>query len=261
MSGDATRLLDDTDLVDDDQKQNVNLRCSYKNQDNENDDMVIESEDENDYESVLNLSSSNLIQIASSIGSSAITTLILTNNRIKSIRGLQHFPRLQTLQLDRNDLPSIEDIPKLPNLKTLWLNNNKLSNMASILTTLKKQCPNLEYLSLLLNPVCPVLEQGTESRYTRYRHTVIYNLPKLQFLDTEAITLIEKKAASKKGRYLKVAKPDKLQLAQVEDEVEEENDDVSPYKNAAPAAFLGKGRVKYDGRESEGNRFISNQDL
>ncbi len=35
----------------------------------------------------------------------------------------------------------------------------------------------------------------------------------------------------------------------------------APYKNAEPAAFLGKGRIKYDGRESEGNRFIMNNDL
>ena len=34
-----------------------------------------------------------------------------------------------------------------------------------------------------------------------------------------------------------------------------------PYQNSEPAAFLGKGKIKYDGRESEGNRFIVNTDL
>ena len=98
--------------------------------------------------------------------------------------------------------------------------------------------------------------------HKRYRLTVVYHLPKVKFLDTEQVTLNERKEAMRRGKFLVVAKPDKEQLEDVEDVIDEDlNEDVSPYKNVKPAAFLGKGRIKYDGRESEGNRFILNQDL
>lgn len=45
------------------------------------------------------------------------------------------------------------------------------------------------------------------------------------------------------------------------DENEDDGTDATAYKQVEPAAFLGKGRIKYDGRESEGNRFIMNNDL
>ena len=125
------------------------------------------------------------------------------------------------------------------------------------------QCPNLEYLSLLFNPICPTMDGSTEQKHNRYRLTVIYHLPNVTFLDTEQVKFSERQEAMKRGKFLIVAKPSEEQLKDVEDINEEDyqNDDVTPYKNVQPAAFLGKGRIKYDGRESEGNRFILNQDL
>ena len=125
------------------------------------------------------------------------------------------------------------------------------------------QCPVLEYLSLLFNPMCPTMDPSTEQLHTRYRLTVIYHLPSVTFLDTEAVQMKERQEAMKRGKFLIVAKPPQDQLKDVQEvlEEEEEHEDVAPYKNVKPAAFLGKGRIKYDGRESEGNRFILNQDL
>ena len=43
-----------------------------------------------------------------------------------------------------------------------------------------------------------------------------------------------------------IAKPSEEQLKEVEDvDIDEYNEDVAPYKNVKPAAFLGKGRIKY----------------
>merc|ERR1711920_1040646 len=179
-------------------------------------------------------------------------TLILTKNKLTSLKGLEYFTNLNTLQLDRNGLKNINDFPKLTQLKTLWLNNNRLHNLNALLLILKKQCPNLEYLSLLFNPICPTMDPSTEQLHKRYRLTVIYHLPHVTFLDTEQVQLKERQEAMKRGKFLIVAKPSQhQQLKHVHEVQEEEDEEVTPYKNVKPAAFLGKGRIKYDGRESE----------
>mmetsp|Transcript_40373 Transcript_40373/g.35615 ORF Transcript_40373/g.35615 Transcript_40373/m.35615 type:complete len:272 (-) Transcript_40373:223-1038(-) len=249
-------------LINDDEKA---TRSTYKNGMDDEDDLVIESEDEEE-DDTLNLAGQNLTVLPSSICKNKggiITTLILTKNKLTSLKGLEYFQCLQTLQLDRNGLKNINDFPKLPQLKTLWLNNNNLKNLNSLLLMLKKQCPNLEYLSLLFNPICPTMDGSTEQLHKRYRLTVIYHLPNVTFLDTEQVAFTERQEAMKRGKFLIVAKPSEEQLKDVEEVNEEDyqNDDITPYKNVQPAAFLGKGRIKYDGRESEGNRFILNQDL
>ena len=264
------------------------LHSFFKNLMDDEDDLVIESDFE-DEEDTLNLAGQNLSVLPTSICKNKggiITTLILTKNTLTSLKGLEYFQCLQTLQLDRNGLKDINDFPKLPQLKTLWLNNNNLKNLNSLLLILKKQvfdtynmricehtdnkniyyniqCPNLEYLSLLFNPICPTMDDSTQQLHKRYRLTVIYHLPHVTFLDTEQVKFAERQEAMKRGKFLIVAKPSEEQLKDVEDINEEDyqNDDVTPYKNVQPAAFLGKGRIKYDGRESEGNRFILNQDL
>ncbi len=105
--------------------------------------MVIESEDEEWSESTLNLSGQSLQSIPQSVcknkGSLSISTLILTANKLQSLKGLEHFQSITTLQLDRNALRHIDDFPKLPLLRTLWLNNNNLRNLHSLLLILKKQ--------------------------------------------------------------------------------------------------------------------------
>merc|ERR1712013_560872 len=120
---------------DDDQK----TRMSYKNQSDTDDDLVIESESEEEADT-LNLTGQNLEAIPSSLCKSkgpSITTLILTKNRLRSLKGLEQFTNLETLQLDRNALKHINDFPKLSKLKTLWLNNNNLKNLNTLLTLLK----------------------------------------------------------------------------------------------------------------------------
>merc|ERR1711933_70560 len=240
-----------------------NIRSSYKMDDDE-EDFVIESESEEE-DDTLNLTGQSLDYLPTDLCKSKgamMKTLILTKNKLISLKGLEYFTNLNTLQLDRNGLKNINDFPKLNQLKTLWLNNNRLGNLHSLLLVLKKQCPYLEYLSLLFNPICPTMDASTEQLHKRYKLTVIYHLPHINYLDTQQIKLKDRKEAMKRGKFLVIAKPSEEQLKEVEDVIPDEyNEDVAPYKNVKPAAFLGKGRIKYDGRESEGNRFILNQDL
>merc|ERR1712130_899185 len=136
---------------------------------------------------------------------------------------------------DRNGLKNINDFPKLTQLKTLWLNNNDIKHLNSLLLLLKKQSPNLEYLSLLFNPICPTMDASTDQLHKRYRLTVIYHLSHVTFLDTEQVQLRERREAMKRGKFLIVAKPPQEQLKDVQDVIDDEyNQDVSPYKNVKP---------------------------
>jgi len=240
------------------------------------DDMVIESDGELETDNVLNLASKSLDEIPSHITKQQgehITTLILTNNKLQSLKNLECFPNVETLHLDRNCLTSIDDFPKLPSLKILWLNNNKLENMESLLNILSKNCAKLEYLSLLRNPLCPSIyfDHGNDNRYKRFRLTVLFRLPTITFLNATEVTNEERLEAQSKGKFLQISKP-----TQEKEEINADNNngddnnnkeddsnvaDIAKYKNAQPAAFLGKGRLKQDGRDSEGNRFVLDQHL
>jgi len=228
--------------------------------------MDVESEDEAEDETILRLTSQDLSQIPADIAQTkgeTIRTLILTNNQIKSLANLEHFKRLETLHLDRNGLSDIDDMPKMPYLHTVWLNNNKIVDMQKILRILTKNCPRLSYLSLLRNPICPSVyfQHGNEDKYRRYRYTILYHLHGLKYLDTTEVTPKEQKEAMEKGKFLVIKKPSQQQMESTDDAEEEEQAGVEVKPKTEPAAFLGKGKIKYDGRDSEGNRFILNNDL
>jgi len=66
----------------------------------------------------------------------------------------------------------------------------------------------------------------------------------------------------KKAKYLVVKKPSQQQMEGTEEAQEvDEQEAVEVKPKTEPAAFLGRGKIKYDGRDSEGNRFIFNSDL
>eukprot|EP01084_Bolivina_argentea_P229151 386833_1 len=146
-----------------------------KNQDD--DDYDIESDNE-EVENVLNLSKRNLSAIppkTAKIKGSSATVLILTKNKLASFSHLNLFFELRILQLDRNNIDDelISTLPKLYKLQTLWLNNNNLWDLKRLLFVLKSQCPKLEYLSLLFNPLCPftrIIGDGDDNKYIKYKH-------------------------------------------------------------------------------------------
>jgi len=210
----------------------------------------------------INLAGKNLEAIPSSIAARAkeVKFLTLTNNQMKFFEQLSMFTSLETLVLDKNNLKSIKGLPKIETLKTLWLNNNQIDNFDMLLFQVKQLFPNLEYLSLLRNPINPAVYFGTENEkpYQRFRRRILQELPNLRVIDTQDVTKNEREDAKRQPKYL-IARPS-------QDEEENSEDDeprgVSfTEEKIAPAAFIGTGKLKYDGRDSEGNRFITNLDL
>ncbi|XP_077290467.1 leucine-rich melanocyte differentiation-associated protein-like isoform X2 [Arctopsyche grandis] len=197
-----------------------------------------------------------------------IECLDLSYNCLVSLNGLNGFPALQDLILDNNRLTEIRPLPYMRNLATLSLNNNLITNLDATLMRIAEQLPNLTYLSLLGNPVCPDQLSDTktdEADYQRYRYYVLHHLPNLKFLDFRRVTSEERKEANRRGEFLRVRRPSTNSYQQT----------IAPALETLPYTSLptisssrpqhkgayGKCTHKYSGKHSEGNRFICNNDL
>lgn len=208
----------------------------------------------------------------------------LTSNKLTTLKSLAWpfsvpaWPKLQELILDKNQLESISGLPQVPSLTTLWLNTNRISDLDNLLDQIERVCPKLTYLSILRNPGAPdvYFSDGEHEAYGRFRLYVIYRLKSLHFLDATEVTADERKEATLRGAYCRVAKPKATSSNGVrsplaasesggaEEATPERRSQVGIDKHAkAPkvATFLAKGKPRYDGTNSEGNRFIMNDDL
>ncbi|XP_048964778.1 leucine-rich melanocyte differentiation-associated protein isoform X2 [Canis lupus baileyi] len=218
--------------------------------------------------------------------------LDLSFNLLRSLEGLSAFGSLEELILDNNLLGNDLVLPGLPRLHTLTLNKNQISDLECLLDHLAKVTPALEYLSLLGNVACPnelVSLEKDEEDYKRYRCFVLHKLPNLKFLDARKVTRQEREEALVRGSFMKVVKP-KADL-----EVKNEYNFVKPrcewerstnfssrassdrvtaspehHYTPLPSAsrdltnhrgVLGKCRYVYYGKNSEGNRFIRDDQL
>jgi len=194
------------------------------------------------------------------------THLDLTDNKISSPNGFEHLTRLTDLILDKNGMESLPNFPVMKSVETLWLNNNKLSDLVATVASISKTFPNLTYLSMLKNPACPDIyfDDAQAEAYQRYRYYVIYALQKLNFLDATPVADEERKEANRTGPNLKIAAPDPSQYESKGKKPDPLAADLTTKNDAPlakPAAFLARGRLRYDGSHSEGNRFIVNEDL
>ena len=200
-----------------------------------------------------------------------IVKLDLSDNKLRSLADLPPLPRLHTLLLDKNKLASLASLPaSLPALTTVWLNNNQLSDLPAALDRLMAAAPQLSYLSMLRNPCVPDMygrEEEAEA-YQRHRWFVIHRLKRLQLLDASPVSAAERREAEVKGEFCLVARPrqrdddDETRGVQTEG-VQQALIGVAA-GGAGPvkaATFLAKGKPRYDGANSEGNRFIVNEDL
>ncbi|PHJ23730.1 small nuclear ribonucleoprotein polypeptide a [Cystoisospora suis] len=106
-----------------------------------------------------------------------------TDNELLKLDNVPPLPRLRSLILCNNRISRIdpEAIQSIPGLTSLILTNNKIEVLSDLLPLF--QAKNLERLSLVENPVC-------ERAY--YRLFVVYNLPKLRFLDFRRVTQQER---------------------------------------------------------------------
>ncbi|XP_030749412.1 leucine-rich melanocyte differentiation-associated protein-like isoform X2 [Sitophilus oryzae] len=118
-----------------------------------------------------------------------IKILDLSYNNFRNVDFLEYFEELTSLILDRNPINVLEtNIPFMPKLELLYLNFCKIDEIFWV-ESLRYNCPNLKYLSLMGNLVAPSpLNGGSIYDYLRYRLYVISILPKLIHLDDKYIT-------------------------------------------------------------------------
>jgi len=196
-----------------------------------------------------------------------VQSLDLSYNELVTLRGLEGFPLLRELVLDNNQLTDSLVLPYLPHLHTLSLNKNCINDIELLITKIIHNLPTLTYLSLLGNKACPNqlsdLDKDEED-YQRYRYYVLHHLPKLQFLDSSRVKESERIEAKLRGQYMKVIRPKQMSFSE---------DDPSPILRSLtplprhvrkPEDHRGayeKCKYRYSGKHSEGNRFISNNDL
>ncbi|KAK9301942.1 hypothetical protein QLX08_005868 [Tetragonisca angustula] len=202
--------------------------------------------------------------------------LDLSYNELTSISAVKYFRSLQELILDNNKLRDLRTLPCIPTLTTLSLNNNKITDIDNALKRIQECCPNVVYISLLGNPGCPdQLTNPTstdDEDYNRYRLYAIYVLPPtLRFLDSRFITRQERNDAERRGKYSRTVKfvPELSKFVQ---NPMDKFDDYFFNVNYTPLptsirdpldhkGAFGKCKYRYSGKNSEGNRFISNNDL
>ncbi|XP_031833747.1 leucine-rich melanocyte differentiation-associated protein isoform X5 [Nomia melanderi] len=204
------------------------------------------------------------------------TSLDLSYNELTSITAIKHFQRLQVLILDNNKLRDLKTLPHMPTLTTLSLNNNKISYIDAVLKRIQECCPNLVYVSLLGNPGCPdqLTNPSTdEEDYNRYRLYAVYELPpSLRFLDSRPVTQQERIDAEIRGKYSRTVKlAPEFSTTFISNTVDDMDDIFfNIHYTPLPTSIrnphdhkgaFGKCKYRYSGKNSEGNRFISNNDL
>ncbi|XP_040831953.1 leucine-rich melanocyte differentiation-associated protein isoform X1 [Ochotona curzoniae] len=191
--------------------------------------------------------------------------LDLSFNLLRSLEGLRAFGSLEELILDNNLLGDDLVLPGLPRLHTLTLNKNRITDLEGLLNHLAEVTPALEYLSLLGNVACPnelVSLEKDEEDYKRYRCFVLHKLPNLKFLDAKKVTRQEREEALVRGAFMKVVKP----KVSSEDVIPSPERHYTPLPSASREltshrGVLGKCRYVYYGKNSEGNRFIRDDQL
>lgn len=204
--------------------------------------------------------------------------LDLSYNELRTITTIKDFVNLEELILDNNNLRDLRTLPRIPNLTTLSLNNNKLSDIDSALERIRLCCPRVSFVSLLGNPGCPdqLTHPGKndEDDYERYRLYAIHVLPDtLRFLDSRSVTNYERIQAKSRGRFFKTIRLDaKTGLNIISPRSNNQFDEMDFHINYTPLptnlrtpqdhkGAYGKCKYRYSGKNSEGNRFISNNDL
>nr|XP_047145123.1 leucine-rich melanocyte differentiation-associated protein isoform X1 [Hydra vulgaris] len=190
-----------------------------------------------------------------------ITRMDLSYNKIQSLKGLVGFTELKELILDNNELTDDLELPQLKHLETFTINKNKIKNLEGILMKISTSFPKISYLSLLGNEACPTQLNYTDKDdedYLKYRYCVLQFLPNLKFLDSSPVTQAERKEAKRIGNVNNVKPSSNVPTSSQEKCATKPSSEI---QESFSKSYFGKNRVSYYGKNSEGNRFIVNEDL
>ncbi|CAF0845076.1 unnamed protein product [Brachionus calyciflorus] len=196
-----------------------------------------------------------------------LKTLILdiSFNYMSDLRDLEQFPNLEELICDNNNISENTNFPHLENLKILSCNKNQIEDIHTFIDKVKSLFPNLTYLSLLGNKACPnqlIDLNKDEFDYSRYRKYVIFRLKNLKFLDCYEVTKTEREIVDRDSMFYEVVKAE--DTIEINEEENLKNGYTPlPEKNIeeTPHGTFGYSKYVYYGKQSEGNRFIRNDDL
>jgi hypothetical protein len=194
--------------------------------------------------------------------SASITALYLPSNSINNTDFLQHFVNLKLIVLDNNRISALHaTFPNSPKLTTLSLNKNQIADLEALLDTLSGKTPTLHHLSLIDNPVCPLVGQSADQK-RRIRVRCIFRLgAQLKFIDSVPVTDAERSEAKNSGQFMKVTR---VAVQQQEIAVENKTKDYfkqDESREGKHTAYIGVSRSQYTGKTSEGNRFIVDTQL
>ena len=194
----------------------------------------------------------------------------------RSSANFASFTALDTLVLDNNELSTatLASFPSMASVTTLWLNNNLLADLEETVDAVCAAFPSVSFLSMMENPLNPgPFVMGLEKNYERYRMYIIHKLPGLKMLDATPVTATELVKAQKVGHLQLVRKvaaprgggggaPRPVDAAaKAADDARTRQIDPRTRKLRKPTALLGIRENHYDGRQSEGNRFITDDNL
>ncbi|KAL9894036.1 leucine-rich melanocyte differentiation-associated protein [Glossina fuscipes] len=196
--------------------------------------------------------------------------LDLGYNRLNCIeKWIYDFPQLKCLILDGNYLREahLQKLKQpLDRLRVLMLNKNEFSDLKSTTDILSKIFPNLEYLSLHGNPICPdnlnlkPFSDYVPYEYEHYKNTLIAALPKLKFLDHSALAVDESAMsvhASRNGSNS--SSSSWLSSGTLWSKFKRFLRSNTSRSHNTIAKLSAK--TSYQGLQSEGNRYITNSDL
>lgn len=172
----------------------------------------------------------------------------ISHNNLSDAGFLRFYFNASCLNADYNSFEKLDSFPKLPNLDTLTLNFNSIDNINEAVRSIAKKFPELQHLSLIQNPCCPFLKiNSTEAELRRYRLRIISRLTTLLTLDGSPINDRERFEAED------FSIRERSRVAVLRNLV----DLPSPKIKSNSAAVPSHEKV----RQSEGNKFISNEDL
>jgi len=121
-------------------------------------------------------------------------TLLLANNHLESLDGIEQYTELQILNVQKNHITHlyplrVEDCPRL---RKLSVSNNNIGSINQLLHL--SEFPYLCDLFLIPNPV---------ENLPRYREQVLYRIPNLRYLDESHVLAEEKiKSSELYGDYV-----------------------------------------------------------
>uniref|UniRef100_A0A1I8NMZ8 U2A'/phosphoprotein 32 family A C-terminal domain-containing protein n=1 Tax=Stomoxys calcitrans TaxID=35570 RepID=A0A1I8NMZ8_STOCA len=225
----------------------------------------------------LNLSHRNLLELDTDIIATHgeyIEYLDVSHNRIARLEWLLQLPQLKCLIMDDNRLREahFEKLKKmhLPNITTLTLNKNELSDLDTTAKILQYMFPNLEYLSLHGNPMCPdnlYLQPFSEFvpyEYAHYRSVLSKSLPRLKFLDHYALDSFPLAKHQQQSQQLPTFEQSHSISKDIWSKIKSlllNNNNKNQYENNCYQPYPTTNNSAYKGLQSEGNRFITNSDL